>query len=361
MGTLSSIGVITGGDISLAASTKYRDAVSNSIENGFEIGSVEVQGGVINMGSFDTDPIDNIEDQYPAWYGFYVSGLLKNIALSLDTIPSTGALKPVGIFDPTAPVLIIIVKLQDLFLSIENRIGIPINDVLISQIDILIQKAGDIIAALGESDTEAFFTSLKDTLVAAFNSAGKDSSDLLRGLDNRKEEIENAAQEIIANSASEISNLIPSLPVPELDTSFMQPGLDITPIFAKTESDGYDGIVTKFVKLMTVFLSIPGKIIESITSLSGNVSQAVSRVKDSISQLLTNFTEGVTSLLNAIISIVWNEITNLLSISNSAILEIASIVNVVLFFSKCLAVSLVGFLLGPGLIAFAVGKSLSII
>ena len=367
MGTLETIGVISGGDITQTASTKYRDNVVDTLDIGISLGTVSLAAGSIDMGAFGTDPIGTIQEQYPAWYGFYVNGLLKNIALLLDLIPDSAILKllPTPIFDPTKPVAQVIAELQETLLEIESAIGAPVVDVLISQIDVVVAKSAEISAAIANADPTAFYDALVSTIVAAFEAAGLNTSQIAAKLEEKKAEIEALASTIIEEAASEISSAIPDLPIPVLDISFIDPTLDTSPLFATVEADGFDGIATKFIKMMTVFLSIPSELIQAINDIiSGAISAATSilqKIADAIQKLLTNFSEAISELISAVIEFIWSLISQVINIVSVAFLEISSILNIIFFFAKCFVIVFIGFLLGSGMITLAAAKILEIV
>lgn len=367
MGTLETIGVISGGDITQSAATKYRDNVVNTLTLGISLGTVSLAAGAIDMGSFGTDPIGTIKDQYPAWYGVYVDGFLKNVALLLDLIPDSAILKnlPVPIFDPTKPVAIVITELQETLLAIESAIGVPVIEVLTSQIDVVIQKSADITAAISNADPEAFYNSLVGVITAAFEAEGLDSTEVVKKIEEKKADIEDLASTLIEEAATQVEGIVPELPVPVLDISFLDPTLDASPLFATIEADGFDGIATKFIKMMTVFLSIPSELIKTIQEVIAGAASAanaiIQKISDAIQKLLTNFQEAITDLLNAIIDFVWSLISEVISIISTAFLEISSILNIIFFFVKSFIIVFIGFLLGSGMIALAAAKSLEIV
>jgi hypothetical protein len=361
MGTLETIGVIDAGDVTTAARTKYRDSVVNSLIGGISLGAASLAPGSISMGSFETDPIDTVKQNYPAWHGFYIDGLQKNIAILLDLIPGAGILKPLGIFDPTEPVAIVISELQDLFLQIEGLIGIPVADILIAHIDVTIEKSEEITAAVENADPEAFFEGVKSTIIAALEAEGIDTAPVVEKIDEQKETIISKAEEIIEKAQIAIDVELPSLPVPSLDISFIDPALDTSPLFATIEANGYDGIGTKFIKMMTVFLSVPAKIVEAAKSAVESATAAIKSVVDALKLIVTNFTAAIQALLDAVIGFVWDLISQVLSIVSVAFLEISSIINIVFFFAKCFIISIIGFLLGPGLISLAAAKAFALV
>lgn len=364
MGTLETVGIISSGEITTSARTKYRDNVVSTLLNGITLGLATLAPGTISMGSFETDPIDTVKQNYPAWHGFYIDGLQQNIAIILDLIPSPGILKPIGIFDPTEPVARVISELQELSLQLESLLGIPIVDVLISQIDVTIEKAADITAAIEAEDPEAFFDAVKSTISAVIEAAEDlevDPVTVINKIDEQKEEIVAKGASIIEDAKNAVDDVLPALPVPSLDISFIDPTLDTSPLFATVEQHGYDGIATKFIKMMTVFLSIPGKIIEAAQAAAETIAGALKSIIDALKLLVTNFVEGIQALLDAVIEFVWDLVSEVISIVSTAFLEISSIVNIIFFFAKCFIISIIGFLLGAGMIALAASKSFGLV
>lgn len=361
MGTLETVGIISGGDLTTSARTKYRDNVVSTLMGGITLGSTSLAPTSNSMGGFETDPIDTVKQNFPSWHGYYIDGLQKSVATVLDLIPSSGILKPLGIFDPTEPVATVITELQDLFLQIESLIGIPVADVLISQIDVTIEKSAEITDAIAAADPDAFFEGVKNTIVAALQAEGVDIDPVVEKIDEQKETIIAKAEEIIEKAQIEIDVELPSLSIPSLDISFIDPALDVSPLFATIEANGYDGIATKFIKIMTVFLSVPAKIVEAAQDAAAAASAAVSAIVDALKLIVTNFQEAVVELLEAVIGFVWDLISEVLSIVSTAFLEISSTINIVFFFAKCFVISIIGFLLGAGLISLAASKAFALV
>ena len=131
------------------------------------------------------------------------------------------------------------------------------------------------------------------------------------------------------------------------------------------ESDNKKNIAIKFIKTMTAFISIPVELMSKIADLiSGalkEAAEAIKKIAAAIALLLSDIETAVKELLSALIGFVWDIISNILSISQIAVLEIASTLSVVIFFVKCFIVSLIGFILGSGLIAKGVAKLLELI
>ena len=363
MGTLETVGVISSGEITTSSRTKYRDNVVSTLLNGITLGATSLAAGTISMGNFETDPIDTVKQNYPAWHGFYIDGLQENIALLLDLIPPAAILKflPVPIFDPTEPIARVITELQDLFLQIESLLGISIVDILILQIDVTIEKAAEISAAVTDENPEAFFESIKSTISAALDAEGINPDPVIQKIEEQKETVIAKGEEIIESAKSAVESALPDLPIPSLDISFIDPTLDTSPLFATVEANGYDGIATKFIKMMTVFLAIPAQIVEAAKNAAEAVSDAIKAIVDALNLLITNFKEGILELLNAVVGFIWDLISQVLSIISTAFLEISSIINIVFFFAKCFIISIIGFLLGSGLIALAAAKSFELV
>lgn len=361
MGTLETVGIISGGEITTSSRTKFRDNVVSTLLTGIEIGTLSLAPDTISMGSFETDPIDTVKQNYPAWHGFYIDGLQSSIASLLDLIPAAGILKSIGIFDPTEPIAVVITDLQDLFLQIESLIKIPVADVLIEQIDVTIEKSGELVSAITNADPEAFYEGVKSIITATLESAEIDPTSAIKKLEEQKESVIEKANQIIEEAQIPIEAELPSFSIPSLDISFIDPALDTSPLFATIEADGFDGIATKFLKMMTVFLSIPSKIVEAATSAAESASAAVQKIIDALKLIVTNFQEGIQSLIDAVIGFVWELISEVLSIIATAFLEISSIINIILFFAKCFVISIIGFLLGAGLIALAAAKAFALV
>jgi phage-related protein len=373
MGALSSIGILDNGKLTDSAKTSFRIATAGSVESGFSIGASSISADLISLGNFKDLDQQEHNNQYPAWNAYYSSGLLQNIALSLDKIPDAGVLKPIGLFDPTKPIVVLITKLQSLFNRIFSFLDFPFIDLLILNIDVVLSKVRQILRALDDiisnlvedglsaaKDAAESFIDILKTIVREVltrsNVSSSRISDVIESIndniDDIKESVVETAQEITASSLLSI----PSLPVPSLDISFIPPGIDVTPLFATVEADGIDGIGTKFVKLMAAFLALPAKIAEQIKQ----GVQAAIRIKEAFEILIINVAQGVQALLSALLELVWSIITSVISIAEAAILEIASIFQTVTFFVKYFIVSMISFLLGSGLIALSAAKILGI-
>lgn len=373
MGALASIGVLDNGKIADRSKTAFKDSTVASIEQGFSIGSFQIVAGQIELGSFSNETGQNHVDMFPAWNGMYVTGLLQNIALTLDKIPDAGILKSIGIFDPTRPILIIITKLRSLFDRIFSFLPFSIDDLLLQNISIVLGKIDDIVGALdsvidelvssgvdaARDAAEDFLNVLKDVISAVMRAASQTSSaiaDVLQKISDAASSIKNAIVEMANEILTSINLPLPTLTIPSLDLTFMPPGFDLQPLFASVEANQYDGIATKFIKLMTAFASLPAKIVEFIQR---GVDIGI-KLKQAFQKLLTNINQGIQDMLDVLVDAVWNIITSVISIPSQAILEAASIFQIVLTFVKYFIVSLISFLMGSGLIALSAATLLGI-
>ena len=373
MGALASIGVLDNGKIADRSKTAFKDSTVTSIEQGFSIGSFQIVAGQIELGSFSNESGQNHVDMFPAWNGMYVTGLLQNIALTLDKIPDAGILKSIGIFDPTRPILIIITKLRSLFDRIFSFLPFSIDDLLLQNISIILGKIDDIVGALdsvidelvssgvdaARDAAEDFLSVLKDVISAVMRAASYTSSaiaDVLQKISDEASSIKNAIVEMANEILTSINLPLPTLTIPSLDLSFMPSGVNLQPLFASVEANQYDGIATKFIKLMTAFASLPAKIVEFIQ----RGVDIGSKLKQAFQKLLTNISQGIQDMLDVLVDAVWNIITSVISIPSQAILEAASIFQIVLTFVKYFIVSLISFLMGSGLIALSAATLLGI-
>ena len=381
MGALSTVGVINNGGPSTLTATKFKESVTSFVSDGVSIGNTTIPTGVINIEFFENSSLDDIRKTYPAWNAQYVDGLLKNLLNSLDSIPDTGVLFPI-LFDPTRPIAIILKELSELFASIEAALGFSIIDIILSKIDIFLSKAAEITSKLKEiieaiaEGVEAalekateFFEIIKNAIVEAFEAAGKAVDAIIAKLNAEKDRIIQKILEIAEKIKNAVLALIPEFSIPSLDLSFVFPEFDlsfnITPLFATIEFDGLDGIATKFLKLMIAFLKIPIEIITSVVdAISGAVeaaSEFIRQLVDSIKKIFTDIVQAVKDMLSALLGFVWDKISSLIDINPNAILETASIISIVTFFVKSFIVTMIGFILGSGLITLSVSKMLNIV
>lgn len=386
MGALSTVGAINNGAPSTITATKFKESVTSSVSNGVSIGNTTIPTGVINIEFFETSSIDDIKITYPAWNAFYVDGLLKNLLNSLDSIPDTGILFPL-LFDPTRPIAIILKELSELFASIEAALDFSIIDIILSKIDIFLSKSAEITLKLTETieaipeGAEAtlekateFFEIIKNAIVEAFEAAGKAVDAIIAKLNAEKDKIVQKIIEIAEKIKNAVLALIPEFSLPEFDLSFVFPEFDlsfsilpfnITPLFATIEFDGLDGIATKFLKLMIAFLKIPIEIITGVIDVIKGVAAAASefiiQLANSIKKIFTDIVQAVKDMLSALLGFVWDKISNLIDINPNAILETASIISIVTFFVKSFIVTMIGFILGSGLITLSVSKMLNIV
>ena len=386
MGALSTVGAINNGAPSTITATKFKESVTSFVSNGVSIGNTTIPTGVINIEFFETSSIDDIKITYPAWNAFYVDGLLKNLLNSLDSIPDTGILFPL-LFDPTRPIAIILKELSELFASIEAALDFSIIDIILSKIDIFLSKSAEITLKLTETieaipeGAEAtlekateFFEIIKNAIVEAFEAAGKAVDAIIAKLNAEKDKIVQKIIEIAEKIKNAVLALIPEFSLPEFDLSFVFPEFDlsfsilpfnITPLFATIEFDGLDGIATKFLKLMIAFLKIPIEIITGVIDVIKGVAAAASefiiQLANSIKKIFTDIVQAVKDMLSALLGFVWDKISSLIDINPNAILETASIISIVTFFVKSFIVTMIGFILGSGLITLSVSKMLNIV
>ena len=355
MGTLETIGIIsTDGKPTKEIIDSFRKSVGDFTTGGIEIGSTSVKPEE-TIGDFWTLDIARHKEKYPSWHGYYIDGLLTSVAGSLDKIPDTGILMPIGVFDPTKPIALILSKLKDLF------DGLGIDDAfLIANLGKILENAGALAEGFnniikGKADApNSFLATLNDALDNKLDKISTDEKDKIL------ESIEAVAKEM---SIPQLP--IPDIPIPVLDVSFMMPGIDIAPLFATKEAHGIDGIGTKFIKSMAAFISIPldimSKVGEFIADSTKLVDGIIKQIASAIGKFFTNIAEAVADLFSALVGFVWDIISNILSISQIAILEIASTLSLVIFFVKCFIIAMIGFLLGSGLIAKSSAQLLELI
>jgi hypothetical protein len=376
MGALSNIGVIESIDrrsrLSSRPKTLFKDETVSSVENGFSIGTFQVPPIPVPLGKFASENDQAHADAFPAWNGMYVTGLLENVALLLDAIPDAGILKPIGLFDPTKPILIVINKLRSLFDRIFSFLTFSIDSLLLLHLDIVLSKADVIIAALNEvidalSDgveaakdaASGFVDVIKDTVQSVMSAERIDRSiidDTIQKISESSTQIKEAAVETALEITESVNLPIPSFPIPSLDVSFMQPDVNLAPLFATLEANQVDGIATKFIKLMTVFASLPSKIVQQIQE----AVEFGEQLKNAFKKLITNVAEGVQELLDVLLGLVWSIITSAINVTSAIVLEAASVYQLVVFFVKYFIVSMISFLLGSGLIALSAASILGI-
>lgn len=376
MGTLSTIGILDDGKVTSSVKSRYRDSVVDTVKNGISLGDTNLAGGLISLGDFETGTIDQVISTYPAWNAYYVEGLIDSIANGLDQIPDTGAAFPV-LFDPTKPIAIIISELSSIFEPINAILNEPITEVVISQIGVFLDKQEEISGKLEEvvnaiedgedaaiAKAEEFFEIIKDAIGEALDNAGENVEDVIEKIDEGKDSISQKIVEIAQNIKDSALSLVPEIPVPSLDLSFLDPSIDTTPLFAIAEVHGQDGIVTKFAKMMTAFLQLPSEIMQAVSDAIKAASEATETILDlvnAIKKIPTDIIQAVSDMLQALLSFIWEKISQIIGINPNAILEISSTINVVIFFVKSFIVSLVGFVLGSGLISLSVARILELV
>ena len=372
MGALSSIGILDGGTLTERSRTSFKDSTVSSFENGFSIGTVQAPANSVSLGSFSSENGQQHESAFPAWNGMYVNGLLQNVALTLDSIPDAGILKPIGIFDPTKPILLVINKLRSLFDRLFSFLSFSFDALLLLHLDIVLSKADIIISALNDvidkisegieaaRDAASNFVDVLKSLIEDILRAASISTsiirDVIQGIVDSVSQIKDAIVQTAIEIVESIGLSLPTFSIPSLDISFMTPGVSIEPLFATIELNQVDGIATKFIKLMTVFASLPAQIAEQIQE----AAEFGERLLAALKKLITNISEGVQELLDALLGLVWSIITSVLNIAAEALLEIVSIFQLVTFFVKYFIVSMISFLLGSGLIALSAASILGI-
>jgi hypothetical protein len=376
MGTLSTVGILDGDSVSSGVISKYRDSIVGILRDGITLGSTSLPPGSISLGKFETGTTEDVISEYPAWNAYYVEGLLSSIAKGLDTVPDTGAAFPF-LFDPTRPIAIILTELSAIFEPINSILSSPITDIIVSQIGVFLSKGEEIASKLKEivdslsegidaalEKAEEFFEIIKSAIEEALDRAGEAVEEVISKIEEAKDTITQKIVEIAENIKNAALSLVPDFSLPVLDISFLDPSLSITPLFATVERDGQDGIATKFIKLMTVFLKIPSEIIETVTGvITGAISEAtesILQLVDAIKKIFTDIVQAVKDMLQALLGLIWERISATIDINPNAVLEIASTISVVIFFVKSFIVTLVGFVLGSGLIATSVSKILEV-
>lgn len=376
MGTLSDIGILTDGELSTSAKQQFIESVSSMLGTGFSIGTLVLEGGMVSYEEFEGGDPDAVKEKYPAWYGIYIDGFLVNIAKILDLIPDVGVLLPFGLFDPTKIILKIIVELKELIDQLSLLLSIPLIDILLAQISVLLAKASEllekinavkdaIIDALDPTDEiEALYNTIKEIISDALSAAGEAVDEVISKIEEEKEQITQKLQEIVEKIVAALSLELPTLELPTLNLDFLDINFTL-PLFAIEEVDGFDGIATKFAKAMAAFIAIPAQvineIIDAITAAAAAVTSAIQVVVEAIKTIAENILEAVQKIYEAILGFVWEIISAIIKLASVAFLEISSIINVVIFFTKYFIVSMLGFLIGAGLITYSVAQTLEIL
>lgn len=370
MGTLTDIGVLVDGELGTSAKQAFITEVLNTIKNGFVIGDLTLAGGQITLAEFESGDPDLVKSTYPAWYGVYIDSFLKSIAQFLDLIPDAAVLSP--FIDPTKPILKIIVELKELFDEISLSLSIPLIDILLSKISIVIAKADDLLQKLTDAVNavidaldpteyiEKFYEAIKSIISDVLAAAGEAVDTVLSKIEEAKDQIIEKLNEIIQKIVESLNISLPSFSLPSLNIDFIDINLT-KPLFAVKETDGFDGIGTKFLKTMASFITIPAQIIDQITGAIAEIAAEIQEVKDAILSIFGDIVNAIQRIYEALLGFVWKIISAVFDILDVAFLEIASIITVVVFFVKYFIISLLGFLIGAGLISYSAAQQLGIL
>jgi len=176
--------------------------------------------------------------------------------------------------------------------------------IVLGKIDDIVGTLDSVIDELVSSGVDAardaaedFLNVLKDVISAVMRAASQTSSaiaDVLQKISDAASSIKNAIVEMANEILTSINLPLPTLTIPSLDLTFMPPGFDLQPLFASVEANQYDGIATKFIKLMTAFASLPAKIVEFIQR---GVDIGI-KLKQAFQKLLTNINQGIQDMLD---------------------------------------------------------------
>lgn len=370
MGTLSTIGILSEGSPSIDIKNSYKSSVASALKDGRTIGSNTLAPGTYKLDGLSDGTLDFVEQKYPSWYGYYVDGLLDGIGQIVDAIPDTGILSPIGIVDPTKPIVVIIAELREIL----GELGSEVIEVLLSQLEIVISYSSKISSAISDKNVESFIEALSETILEAFVAAGKSPDAAINALEENKSAIETKARALMFIDEQgdpidmpPIEIEMPQLPIPVLDISFFPEGVDPSALFYSYEIQGADGLVTKFNKINAALLTIPAKISKDVYDVVSGVvkfdeaSSTIQKLVTAVRKILINFTEAIQEILDSLLGFIWDIVTSAVKLADTAFLEIASTIEVISYFVKFFIISLIGFLIGGGLIAYSAAQLFGIL
>ena len=309
--------------------------------------------------------LEEHREKFAQWHIINLDIFLSGVANVFDGIPTTGvAAKVIPIIDPTQPIIDILDELKNLF---PDLFDFDIIEFLTSIIASLFLKiplflakiatlASDIINGVKdkiEEGIEVFIDFIKENIVDKLDKAADVIREIKEKIDTKIAEsvaFKNKIIDKIKNFALKILSFL-SIPafnisLPNFDFSLAFPDISLPslPIFHIGFPPGIAYFFVEFIK----------KLIQGLITLLSNIGE-----------LITAILQGITSLIKYLVQAIFNIILQILNALipdlSKAITLAGTIITFVKKITQMAIVSIVGWLVGPGIIINVVAREVGLV
>ena len=311
------------------------------------------------------DGVDRHREKFAQWHTINLDIFLAGVANMFDGVPTSGvAAKVIPIIDPTQPIIDILNALKDLFPDLFNfdiiEFLTSIIAALFLKIPIFLAKiaalAVDIIEGALDKIEEAigiFIDFIKENIVEKLDKAQQEINEIKEKIDRLIEEsieFKNKIIDKIKQFALKILSFLSiptfSLTLPSFDFSLAFPNFNLPslPIFYIGFPPGIAYFFIEFIK----------RLIQGIISLLANIT-------DLIAAFLQGIVAVIKYLVQAIFNIVISILRSLIPDLSKAVTFAATIVTFVKKITQMAIVSIIGWLVGPGIIINVVAREVGLV
>lgn len=373
MGALKDVGFLSdNAKLSDAQSIEIIDDICNVIRSAPPIGIAGVNFPLeilaVPSAAEPFTPNDGIakhREKFNQWHTINLDIFLSGVANMFDGVPTTGvAAKVIPIIDPTQPIIDILNALKDLFPDLFNFDIIEFLTSIIASlflnIPIFLAKiaalAADIIAGAIDKIEEAitiFIDFIKDNIIEKLDKAQQEINDIKEKIDKLIEESIEFKNKIIEEIKKIVQKILSflsipsfSLTLPNFDFSLAFPNFNLPslPIFHIGFPPGIAYFFIEFIK----------RLIQGIIALLANVA-------DLIAAFLQGIVAVIQYLVQAIFDIIVEILRALVPDLSSAVTFAATIVTFVKKIVQMAIVTIIGWLVGPGIIINVVAREVGLV
>jgi hypothetical protein len=370
MGSLANVGFLDAqsGNISDSAKIQY---INNVVENMKNSDNFQVLGQSFPIQYYGSDSVsntfvlENLEShraRYLAWHQIHFDVALQGVASMLDQIPAAGvAAKVIPYFDPFQPIIDVLNLLKN---KLASALGdLDIVEFLTSNLTSLLFDIGDFIVDIVSISTD-FIAGVASAVDRAINYVlSFISNSILPKLGKSSQEIASITQSIrnllkdnnfkasfLASITSLVTSIVSapaSLTLPAFTFDFLSFDVDIPNPSAILGAGPPPGIGYFFTQLITGFF-------EGVLNLLSTAGEWILKITQGVGELLSYLLQQLLSFLGQIITSIYPAI-------DSAVSFIASIAEFCKKLIQMTIVTILGYLLGPGIITLAAARTIELI
>ena len=314
--------------------------------------------------------LDDHKERLPQWHSINIDTFLSGVANMFDGIPTAGvAAKVIPIIDPTQPIIDILNLLKNL---IPDLIDFDIIEFLTSILTALFLKiplfladlaalAQDFINGVADSINSAlekFINFIKVNVIEKFNKSTEEINRIKSEIDRQIEEVQEFKNKIIEAIKKIIESILafpslPSLSIPIPDFNFnislpniSLPSLPSLPIFHI--SPPFPPGIAYF------FLEFIKKLIAGIIAILTNIADLIAAIIQGIGAFISYIVQAIFNLIKAIIEALIPGIDRAITLAATILIFAKKI-------TQMAVVSLLGWLVGPGIIINVAAREVGLV